>query len=142
MRTFRRTAIPVVLAAMLSLLAAGCFSNGAAQESGSRVNAERTARGLRSLVPSQILNAKAQGWAETMAGRGSASHSNLAQGAGDDWQVLGENVGSAGSIAEMHSLFMNSSVHRAAILDGRYNRFGVGVAEAGGRYFVVQVFAG
>lgn len=142
MRTFRRTALPVVLAAMLSLLAAGCFSNGAAQESGQRVNAERAARGLPALVPSQILNAKAQSWAERMAARGAAIHSNLAEGAGNDWRYLGENVGAAGSIAEMHALFMNSSVHRAAILDGRYNRFGVGVAEAGGRYYVVQVFAG
>lgn len=142
MRThLRRTALlPLLLVA--ALVAGGCFSNGAADESASRVNAERTARGLRPLVPSGTLIAKAQGWAERMAASGAARHSNLAEGAGNDWRVLGENVGAAASIGEMHGMFMDSPNHRASILDGRYDRFGVGVAEAGGRYFVVQVFAG
>jgi uncharacterized protein YkwD len=37
---------------------------------------------------------------------------------------------------------MASSAHRANILNPRFNRIGTGVAEVGGRYFVVQVFAG
>jgi uncharacterized protein YkwD len=37
---------------------------------------------------------------------------------------------------------MASSAHRRAILDGRYTKYGTGVAVSGGRYYVVQVFAG
>jgi uncharacterized protein YkwD len=138
----RRKALPVLIVAALALLLTGCFPNGAAEESAARVNAERTARGLPALVPSGTLIAKAQSWADRMAASGAARHSNLTEGAGNDWRVLGENVGAAGSIGEMHALFMASPGHRGSILDGRYNRFGIGVAEAGGRYYVVQVFAG
>lgn len=138
----RRTALPILLVAVVALLATGCFRNGAAQESANRVNDERVAHGLRPLVPSAILIQKAQSWAEAMAAAGGPSHSRLADGAGDDWRVLGENVGEAGSIGEMHDSFMNSPDHRAAILGGQYNRFGVGAAEVNGRWFVAQVFAG
>ena len=42
----------------------------------------------------------------------------------------------------MHQLFLNSPDHRRNMLDGRYDRYGVGVAVVGGRYYTAQVFAG
>ncbi len=66
----------------------------------------------------------------------------VTDGAGNNWSVLAENVGMASSISQMHSLFMNSPSHRANIVNGSFDRIGTGVAESGGRLFVVQVFAG
>ena len=85
--------------------------------------------------------AKAQAWAEQMARTGQVSHSNLRDGA-PGFRYLGENVGWARSVGEMHSLFMASSSHRATIVSGRYTKVGTGVAIVNGRYYVVQVFGG
>jgi uncharacterized protein YkwD len=75
-----------------------------------------------------------------MAAAGRASHSDLSQGSGSNWTRIAENVGKAGSVAEMHGLFMQSPKHRDAILNSGYTRFGTGVAVADGQYYVVQVF--
>lgn len=143
MRTFpRRLGVPVVAALALALVAGACTRNGAAFESFQRINSEREGRGLSILTLDQTLINKAQDWADSMAASDRVSHSVLTDGAGNDWRVLGENVGWARSIGEAHALFMASAPHRAAILDGRYDRVGTGVTERGGKYFVVQVFAG
>lgn len=140
-RTGRLTLVVGLLAA-IAVLGVSCTKNGAAFESASRVNGERHNRGLRELSLDQTLINKAQSWAEHMAAAGAVSHSVLTDGAGSDWRVLGENVGWANSIAEMHALFMASPAHKANIVNSRYTRIGTGVAQVGGRYFVVQVFAG
>jgi uncharacterized protein YkwD len=145
MRTSPRTralVLPLAAALVLALVGASCTRNGAAFESFQRINSEREGRGLRALTLDQTLINKAQSWVDQMAASGRVSHSVLTQGAGSGWSVLGENVGQARSIGEAHALFMNSPAHRGAILDGRYNRVGTGVTERGGRYYVVQVFAG
>jgi uncharacterized protein YkwD len=143
MRTFpRRLAVPLAAALALALVAGACTRNGAAFESFQRVNSEREARGLSILTLDQTLINKAQDWADSMASRGRVGHSVLADGAGDNWRILGENVGWARSVGEMHSMFMNSPEHRANVVSGRYNRVGTGVAVVDGRYYVVQVFAG
>ena len=141
-RPTKRLTLVVGLLAALAVLGVSCTKNGAAFESASRANGERHSRGLRDLSLDQTLINKAQAWAEHMAAAGTVSHSVLTDGAGSDWRVLGENVGWANSISQMNSLFMGSAAHRANILNSRYKRIGTGVAEVGGRYFVVQVFAG
>ncbi len=140
-RVGRLTLVVAVLAA-LSLVGVSCTKNGAAFESASRANGAREARGLWDLSQDQTLINKAQDWAEHMAATGVVSHSVLTANAGTNWRVLGENVGWAYSIEQMHDLFMASSAHRANILSTRYNRIGTGVAQVGNRYYVVQVFAG
>ena len=69
---------------------------------------ERTARGLAEVsLDGQLVN-KAHEWAAVMAGSG-VRHSTLTDGAGDNWTILGENVGRASTVAEMNRLFMASS---------------------------------
>jgi uncharacterized protein YkwD len=138
----RRLTLCVVAVIALATLGTSCTRNGAAFESFQRVNAEREARGLRILRLDQALTNKAQDWADHMAATGRVSHSVLTAGVETDWRVLGENVGAAGSVGDVHALFMNSAPHRRSILDGRFDRVGTGVTEAQGRYYVVQVFAG
>ena len=135
-----RTALAAVVGIGLLVGLAGC-TNPQALESLQRVNDERAANGLPLLQQDDALAAKAQAWAEQLAATRSVRHSVLTNGLPPTWRFAAENVGSASSVAEMHSLLMGSPGHRANILDGRPNRVGTGAAFADGRVYVVQVFA-
>jgi len=141
-RGTRRLSLAIVALAAFAVLATGCEMSPEAWNSSVSVNNEREARGLRPLDLDKVLNEKAQAWANQMASSRSVSHSVLSQGAGNDWRVLGENVGWARSVEEMHQMFMNSPSHRSTMLDRRYTRFGVGVSVVDGRVYTAQVFAG
>jgi len=105
------------------------------------VNQSRNSVGLPSLEVNIDLYLKAQGWSDQMANAQRLYHSNLADGNGYNWARLGENVGYGYSLEQVHSAFMNSAGHRANILDGGFNRIGVGVTRTpDGRYWVVQEF--
>jgi uncharacterized protein YkwD len=141
-RTRRRSSVALAMFVAFAVLATGCLRNPESQESANLVNNERRNRGIPELALSADLIAKAQGWADHMAARGSVSHSNLREGVDPQWRVLGENVGWARSTGEMHSMFMASAPHRSTMLDRRYRAYGVGVAVVNGRFFTVHVFAG
>jgi uncharacterized protein YkwD len=140
--TRRRPAAVLALLAAVAVVASGCLGTPEARASADLANAERTGRGIPALRVDATLTAKAQNWANRMASERWVRHSVLSDGAGSDWRRLGENVGRAGSVGEMNALFMNSPSHRASILNGGFDRIGVGVAEAHGQVWVVQVFAG
>jgi uncharacterized protein YkwD len=106
------------------------------------VNRERVSRGIAALGWDDQLAAKAQAWAEQMAAQNTISHSNLPSGITESWTTLGENVGFGNDIRVVHIGFMNSPVHRDAILGTQYTAIGVGVAVRGNRVFVAQEFKG
>jgi hypothetical protein len=56
------------------------------------------------------------------------------------WTALAENVGRGGSVASLHSAFMNSSGHRQNLLDARFTEVGIGVERRGTTVWVTQVF--
>jgi len=141
-RGTRRLSLAIVALAAFAVLATGCDMSPEAWDSAVSVNNEREARGLRPLDLDKVLNEKAQAWADQMAASRSVSHSVLTQGVGDNWRVLGENVGWARSSGEMHQMFMKSPSHRSTMLDGSYTRLGVGVSVVDGRLYTAQVFAG
>lgn len=142
LRTRRRSTMVVAIIAVFSLIATSCTKNPESAETAQLINNERRARGIPELHLNPTLIDKAQDWADHMARQGRVSHSNLRQGVGTGWRSLGENVGWARSVGEMHSLFMASSGHRSTMLDRRYSSYGVGVAVVNGRYYTVHVFAG
>jgi uncharacterized protein YkwD len=142
LRTRRRSSIVVALLTTVAVLATGCTRNPEAHESSVLVNAERRNRGIPELFLNEELTDKAQRWADHMAARGTVSHSNLREGLNPGWRIVGENVGWARSVGEMHSLFMSSSTHRSTMLDRRFSSYGVGVTVVNGRYYTVHVFAG
>ncbi len=137
LNTRRLTRLAAVVAAVL-LLAAGCTDEQL--EVMWHVNTERHDRGIPLLKWDDDLGEKAQAWAEHLAAKGSLSHSNLASGAPAGWRMLGENVGYGPSIAAVHGGYMNSSGHRANILNSRFNYIGVGHAKKGSRTYTVHVF--
>lgn len=142
LRTRRLSVTTAAIALVFALVATGCTKNPQSAETARLINNERARRGIRQAQLDVRLVNKAQAWADHMAASGRVSHSTLSSGVGTGWRYLAENVGWARSVGEMHSLFMASPSHRAAILDGRYSRVGTGVAIRGGRYYVVHVYGG
>lgn len=104
------------------------------------LNRDRTSRGLPALPVRPDAQAKAQAWAEKLAGDGRLSHSNLSQGLTQCYSGVGENVAMAPSVAHAEQILMDDPPHRANILAPRWTAVGVGVAPSGGGYMVVQVF--
>jgi uncharacterized protein YkwD len=129
----------VAVALCAAALFASCES-AEAQETADRLNADRATYGLRALPTNDMLNAKAQAWAERLARENTLYHSNLPDGITGCWRSIGENVGYGGSIAIVEQAYMNSSGHRANILGTQWNRVGTGVAWNGPKVFTVQVF--
>ncbi len=138
--TARRWSVLAALVLSVALIGTACTKNAESWDSAVLINAERSNRKIPPLLLDDRLINKAQAWAEQMARRGSVSHSNLRDGVGSGWTRLGENVGWAYSVPQAHSLFMNSSAHRASILNRAYTKYGTGVAKVGDKLYVVQVF--
>jgi len=141
----RRRAKRTRLACLATLVAVGVMALGACSpevdHATDLVNQSRTSAG-RGAIPTNIdLYLKAQGWSQTLANDQYLHHSNLTDGNGYNWARLGENVGYGYSLEQVENAFMNSPGHKANILDGGFNRLGVGVTrDSGGRYWVVQEF--
>src|SRR5207248_3720438 len=57
-----------------------------------------------------------------------------------DWQELGDNVGSGASVDNIHTGFMNSQIHRDESLEPDYTQIGVGSYWAGDVLYVTEIF--
>lgn len=142
----RRVAFPLLGIALFAVAAAGCLP---AQEYTflERTNAMRTSAGLPVLSDHDVLNEKAEAWAQHLAQTGQLEHSQLTDSLGDlQWYALAENIGmsapTADTLSTLHERLAESGRHRENMLDERFNHMGVGVAEsADGRVWVVEVFA-
>jgi uncharacterized protein YkwD len=124
----------------------------AATEMVSLTNAERTQAGIAPFTPSPRLMQAAQIHAEQMADLGQMAHSlpgaryphpqDRLTAVGYEWQAYAENVayGQSNS-ASVLGAWMNSSGHRANILNTSLTELGTGVArDSSGRPYYVQVF--
>jgi Cysteine-rich secretory protein family len=141
----RRSALALFAAILSSVLLAS--STGAvatpSEEADfvSRINAERSSRGIHTVVVKSDLASVARDWAEKMAAAGAISHDPNLPNEISGWTALGDNVGRGGDVAAVHDAFMHSDEHRSIILDSRYNQVGVGVAWAGDYLYVTEIFA-
>lgn len=145
-RTTRRAAIGllvVIVAVVSQTAAAGADQLDVDEVQALRLlNAERTSRGLQPVRVEATLDAGAGSHAAAMALTGVLSHSSVSSTAPAGWQRLGENVGTAGDVGEIHRLLMASPPHRAAILEPSYDLVGIGVAHgAGGGHWSTTAFA-
>jgi uncharacterized protein YkwD len=130
----------MLIAALLVLVSAGCTAKQF--ELQKLVNDERAAAGLTPLSPSPHVYAKAQAWAEELAGTGKLSHSRLADTMPEGYLKIGENVGRGPGIGDIHTAFMASPGHRVNVLDPEYNWIGTGYAQSSnGVVYVAVVFA-
>ncbi|MFO7299551.1 MAG: CAP domain-containing protein [Actinomycetes bacterium] len=105
-------------------------------------NSARAEAGLHKLESRSDLVSYARNHTAKMAEAGKIFHSTNLGSATSGWVKLGENVGVGGSCESLHRAFMNSSGHRANILDPQYTGIGVGGGVGpDGRYYVTVVFA-
>jgi uncharacterized protein YkwD len=134
----------MTLIALACLLAVGVLVGCRTEQQNavaSALNADRTANHLHALAASDMLDLKAQAWAERLARDGYLHHSDLTSGVSGCWRRLGENVGYGSSVANIETTYMNSAPHRANILQPAFNIVGVGYARStDGRTWTVQVF--
>jgi uncharacterized protein YkwD len=135
-----RRLLLLVVAVVLAVSLAACRSPGQTAVADA-LNADRVANQLSVLAPSDMLDVKAQAWANQLAQDGYLHHSNLTTGVTGCWRALGENVGYGASVATIEAAYMASAPHRANILNGSYNLLGAGMATDGqGRVWTVQEF--
>lgn len=123
-----------------------------AQEVLRLVNAERSKAGLSSLTLSDKLTAVANEKARDMAENNYFSHTSPTYGSpfqmlqqyGISYRTAGENIAAGQRTpAEVMNSWMNSSGHRANILNSAYTEIGIGYF-AGGSYktYWTQIFMG
>lgn len=113
------------------------------------VNAERVAAGCGALTADARLDAAAQGHAEDMKANGYFSHTSLdgrsmsdrISAAGYRFTAAGENIAQGyGNAQSVMQGWMNSSGHKANILNCSYRHLGVGYVEGSGGPWWVQNF--
>ncbi|MFJ4225566.1 FG-GAP-like repeat-containing protein [Microbacterium sp. NPDC089695] len=151
----QRRRIPATLVLLLALsltVAAAVVPTTATAASGpagdvfSLTNSQRTQAGLRPLVSDPALDAAAAEWARYLANSCTFEHSTAswrsARIASSGWSASGENIAAGQPDASaVVTAWMNSSGHRANILDSRYTGLGVGYATGTCyRTYWVQVF--
>jgi len=115
------------------------------------VNQERARAGLAPLQVDMALVKLARMKAQDMIDKGYFSHTSPTYGspfdmmkaAGVQYRYAGENLAGAPTVESAHANLMNSSGHRANILNSSYTRVGIGVVSGGpyGKMFV-QMFTG
>ncbi|MDK2918554.1 MAG: hypothetical protein PWQ37_1287 [Candidatus Petromonas sp.] len=101
------------------------------------INDERTKSGLKPLTLNDKLTSVAQLKAEDMAKNNYLSHTSPTYGsiytmirnAGISFYNVGENIATAYSIENAHRNFMNSYIHRNAILAPHFAEVGIGIAK-------------
>lgn len=139
-RRWTRAAIAVLVSACTVVAAAAPSS---ASDSGDLValtNSSRARSGVAALATHSELMARAQEWSNYMASQGRISHSNVGARVKSNWETIGENVGVGSSVAQVHQMFMNSSGHRANILNPAFQYIGVGTTNRDGRVYVAEIF--
>ena len=115
------------------------------------VNTERAKAGCSAVTVDDRLTAAARGHSADMAARGYFSHttpegvefSTRITNAGYRWSRAGENIAKGQRTpAEVMTAWMNSSGHKANILNCAFTNIGVGVvADSGGSLVWTQDFA-
>jgi uncharacterized protein YkwD len=144
---------PVVAVVAVALAAAACAppgspGSGATGDMVQAMNQDRGANGLGGLGWDDQLYRLAQAHAQEIAASGYLWHSDLAGMINTpwmaDWWSLGENLLVAGpgtNAFTAEDMWMASGPHRANILNGGFNRVGVGVVTDGaGRVWMVALF--
>jgi uncharacterized protein YkwD len=105
------------------------------------VNALRESRGLRPLVSGPKLTRLAKKHSRKMAKQHRLVHSDLQRLLGGGIHAAGENVGTGGSLDQVHQAFLQSASHAGNLLAGQWRETGIGVYRKGGRIWVTQIFA-
>jgi hypothetical protein len=136
-------AIFIALLGVAAALAPPAAAESTPSAFGSRlvtlINQARAQHGLRALTVASGTSTVAANWTSHMASAQALSHnpnlaSQLESHGSPNWTTYSENVafGDQSSADAMFTNYMNSSEHRANILDSSFRYLGVGVVFSGG----------
>jgi uncharacterized protein YkwD/uncharacterized membrane protein required for colicin V production len=103
------------------------------------LNRARAENGLEPVVMDPTIREVARGYSVTMFQQGYFAHLgedgstpfDRMRAGGVNFRAAGENLALAPTVQVAHDGLMNSPGHRANILNGRYRRIGIGVADGG-----------
>ncbi|MCC7368863.1 MAG: CvpA family protein [Chloroflexi bacterium] len=103
------------------------------------LNRARAENGLEPVVLDPTIREVARGYSVTMFQQGYFAHVGTdgsspfdrMRAGGVSFRAAGENLALAPTVQVAHDGLMNSPGHRANILNGRYKRIGIGVADGG-----------
>lgn len=142
--------IVVALAVAAGLLGPAAPAQAATGNAGTvftLTNAQRTGAGLKPLAANAVLDQTAQAWAQQLANTCTFAHSTstwrTSKTTVAGWAATGENIAAGHtSASQVVTAWMNSSGHRANILNTRYTGLGVGYATSTRCYrtYWVQIF--
>lgn len=112
------------------------------------INAARAEAGLGELQADPHLSSVARAHSQDMAENHFFSHVSPTSGdvghrltaAGVPYRAAGENIALDASVDDAHLAFMNSSAHRANVLNPDYTTVGIGVVRVGERVMVTEAF--
>ena len=121
-------AVPVAAQAVLQ--AASASEPSLESQLLSLTNSARARAGVPALHSSAALVTVARAWSAHQAATGALAHNPGLAGAVSGWSALAENVASATSVAQAESMFLVSPDHRANIVNGGYDRVGIGITRA------------
>jgi len=115
-----------------------------------QINRERTSRGIKPLTLDPALVDLARKKSQDMVVNNYFAHesptygspSKMVKDAGVKYWLCGENLARAATVATAHQLLMESSIHRANILNQRYTHIGIGIVpqKSGRGVMVTQLF--
>jgi uncharacterized protein YkwD len=136
------TALAVVLTALVTGAATAAPAGATSVEDvfTSKLNQERTSRGIPRLTTRAGLVDVARAQARRMASRNTLYHNPNLTSDVKNWRWVGENVGYGPDALTVHVAFMNSPGHKANILDRDYTEVGIGAVTVDGRVWVAEVF--
>ncbi|NLB88192.1 MAG: hypothetical protein GX790_03045 [Syntrophomonadaceae bacterium] len=112
------------------------------------INAERAKANLAPLVLDKELSAGAYAKSKDMAVNNYFSHTSPTYGSpfkmmkdrGISYRMAAENIAKNTTIKGAHNAFMNSSGHRANILNSGFNKIGLGIYQEGKYLYITQWF--
>jgi uncharacterized protein YkwD len=145
--TYRRLPLLVVV---VSVLLAGMSSTAHADDVAGRnkmlhlLNHTRATHGLATFRLNVTVSHRAWLHSKAMANQNALFHTGNLYDAVRAYRpsTWGENVGMAGLLTRIRTLWMRSAGHRHNILNGRYRRIGIGVVRARGVVWVTAIFYG
>ena len=149
----RRLALIVVAQMIASILAPGTVASAEAKGScyrfkdseravARKVNATRSNRDKGRLRLDPELSRVARQHTREMVKKGTLFHQTSAQFSRriTNWNMIAENVAYGSGVGQIHTMFMDSPLHAANILNPGYRFVGTGVVTQGSRMWVTVIF--
>jgi uncharacterized protein YkwD len=105
-----------------------------------KVNKARSSHDKSKVKLDPELSRVARRHSKSMAKSEELVHTKNLGGKVTKWKSLGENIGYGDSINQLHTMFMNSEVHKDNILKSEFRYVGVGTVKKGGWLWTTVIF--